>query len=75
MGNGNGLLHGRGSVDPGGGDIHPAQLMNSTTALAARSHGGKGALSSAAQIKLGEPQPGKVNVRRFVYNVCLSIYM
>lgn len=74
-GNGNGILSGRGSIDPGGG-VHPAQLMNGTTALAARSHlpsgtfnmagrGGGGGLSSAAQIKLGETPVGKVNLTAF----------
>ena len=69
MGVGNGILHGRDVIGPGGGEVHPAQLMNGTTSLAARSHmpnanlhGGKGGgLSSAAQIKLGETPLGKVS--------------
>ena len=69
MGVGNGIVHGRGGIDPGDGEVHPAQLMSGTTSLAARSHmpsttfhGGKGGgLSSAAQVKLGEAPLGKVS--------------
>lgn len=76
-GMGNGKLHGRGSVDPGGGVVHPAQLMNSTTALATRSNrignnlhtSTGGGLSSAAQINLGEPQMGKVNMCNIIFFV------
>ena len=74
---GNEIVSGRGSIDPGGG-VHPAQLMNGTTALAARGHqtsgsfnmpGRGGGLSSAAQVKLGETPVGKVI--EFSINFCL----
>ena len=76
MGIGNGMMHGRSGIDPGHGAVHPAQLMNTTTSMAARSHmpnatlqGGKGGgLSSAAQIKLGEAPLGKV------YNKIMVMY-
>ena len=67
-GTGNGIMRNRGSGD-GGGELHPAQLMNGTTSLASRSHmpnggplqqGRGGGLSSAAQINLREAPLGKV---------------
>ena len=70
-GTGNGLMRNRGIGD-GGGElhVHPAQLMNGTTALGGRSHAatsgplqlnrGGGGLSSAAQINLREAPLGKV---------------
>lgn len=67
----NGIMRNRGIGD-GGGELHPAQLMNGTTSLAGRSHvpntgplqlnrGGGGGLSSAAQINLREAPLGKVS--------------
>ena len=69
-GTGNGIMRNRGIGD-GGGELHPAQLMNGTTSLAGRSHvpnsgplqlnRGGGGLSSAAQINLREAPLGKVS--------------